>query len=66
MIYISAKLSNKCPQVGNSAFFYFAYISINSDFYAMKVAPLESHWKALSNDVYIDLGNNVLYNAIVS
>ena len=26
MIYISAKLSNKCPQVGNSAFFYFAYI----------------------------------------
>ena len=45
--------------------FYFAYISTNSDFYAIKVAPLERYWRALSNEIYIDLSNNVLYNAII-
>ena len=42
MIYIPPKLSNKRPSVGNSAFFYFAYILVSIDAIDVKLAPLES------------------------
>ena len=40
-------------------FFYLAYILVNIDPIDVRLTPLESRGKALSNEVYIDFGHMV-------
>ena len=46
-------------------FFYLAYISVNIDPIDVRLTLLESRWKALSNEVYIDFGHMVVMSHVL-